>query len=1380
MSEEIEEFEEIENTEGIEDNTAGAWYEYDPSSGSETGIKQVLPDGITNIINNDGKLTMPATNNSGQKITKILYRAFLNRTELKELDLSEMTYLKEVQTEAFLGCSNLEKIIFPPSFNYLNSSGGIFDGCTSLTRIDFSSCTGLTTIPQQTFSKRSVTTDSNGNTVAADPGQGIFPSTGDGVTIILPSSITYIGSYAFAYVNFAPNGLQYKEHNVIKNGLSPNIKQVYNHAFYKSENLSIDVNLPNLTTLGTYAFAYSDIEGININLVSDYLCYYCENLEFAKFCTPHMQTVSKDAFAKCRSLTEVVLPDTITTIDKLAFAGCTALSKITLPKMLNTIEYTAFNGCRGLTELYLPKNVKYIKQSAFAYCNNLVYVSPFDSLIYLGEGAFTNTGVTELVFNWDTFKGFYVEGESGTLTEATLHKDGTSHSYVNIIMKSSSRDVSMSLPSGVGNTFSSGALFSDTSLRQGFKAVNFANNEYATYTGYIYPVSTASHTHSFKEKIIDAAYLKSPATCHSPAKYYYKCVYCAEKGKNTFDYGEPTGMHVFSDWTIATPPTADSTGTATRQCTEDGCTVSESMIVPKKIDKIISQETQTLTAKFTKTAKGTLISNAYINGDFSGEQGIGDIEKDSIKEVSYTLSTSNSLKGGYTNTIGGDLDFFDIVGNNGLSYDRDNYKILNNGSTWTSNQYKQVQLTLTITYTKTTLIFSPCTHPNTFYSVKKVGNCNNYDTLQKYCLNCLQPIEDSEIYEPSEKAHSYFLEEKTLNADKTTYSYKYRCRHCQKTEERRSFDEIDYIEPNIKNPLRIIYPAPGGASYTLQGDKLISVNSSNYDEIIIENSIRSIKAGSLSNCTNLKKLTIPSFKSISLYDLDASINPGEPCLSVLFSINNCISISSHAKNPFSSSDTYTRIPNNSVYPISLKEVCISGNDSVLGMTNAYLKRVDYIPPFAFYGMTNLERVYIGKGIWDIRDYAFFNCSNLIRIDGCKDLLRVRYRVFEGANKINRGQNGWETGTNIRRIIINDNDIDPNDNDKSERRYILSRCTPYIKTSNTNYGDSDNPSKYSYNRHRDGDFQVIQDYAFIPPTSTASGTTGISSIDLTDCQTLKGIGGLVFKDLTSLQILKLPKREYNSMAADWIKNVEYIGYQILDGCTSLKTLTVPYIGSRGDYPANNKDNMMSFSEFFFGTTTAYPALKDITVWGTKRINKGAFYNEQNIENLKIPYSKQIGYKALQGCLGLKYLAINSPWKVNASSHTETSAVHNARNSIISIFSDSVTPVEKTENGNIITHYMPDFTWYNSNTSFLNTITFYETGSDYDNSVPDGFLYGLKYIRTLNLNDAFKNVGQYNFASVPDSVSVTINYSNPTTLNIYDKHNPIITSKAPINL
>ena len=57
-----------------------------------------------------------------------------------------------------------------------------------------------------------------------------------------------------------------------------------------------------------------------------------------------------------------------------AFFYCKGLTNITIPDSVTSIGYEAFYGCTGLTRITISDSVTYIGDDAFSYCMNLYYV----------------------------------------------------------------------------------------------------------------------------------------------------------------------------------------------------------------------------------------------------------------------------------------------------------------------------------------------------------------------------------------------------------------------------------------------------------------------------------------------------------------------------------------------------------------------------------------------------------------------------------------------------------------------------------------------------------------------------------------------------------------------------------------------------------------------------------------------------------------------------------------------------------------------------------------------------------------------------------------------------------------------------------------------
>ncbi|MBR6029886.1 MAG: leucine-rich repeat domain-containing protein [Clostridia bacterium] len=71
------------------------------------------------------------------------------------------------------------------------------------------------------------------------------------------------------------------------------------------------------------------------------------------------------AFAHCKALSDVTLPDTLTAIGQNAFVGCSALEALYIPDGVTSIGSKAFAYCTGLTQIRIPASVTVIPVDLF-------------------------------------------------------------------------------------------------------------------------------------------------------------------------------------------------------------------------------------------------------------------------------------------------------------------------------------------------------------------------------------------------------------------------------------------------------------------------------------------------------------------------------------------------------------------------------------------------------------------------------------------------------------------------------------------------------------------------------------------------------------------------------------------------------------------------------------------------------------------------------------------------------------------------------------------------------------------------------------------------------------------------------------------------------
>ena len=133
---------------------------------------------------------------------------------------------------------------------------------------------------------------------------------------------------------------------------------------------------------------------------------------------------------------------------------------------------------------------------------------------------------------------------------------------------------------------------------------------------------TVACSHSFTKE--DNTYLKSEATCTSPALYYKSCVICGEKGTETFEYGE-TIEHSY-----------------TRQVTSDTYKVSDATCSAEAVYKYCCA---TCDKAGSETFKFGTISEQWITGQLYLERPFHTSRKRSTSASSFLSTASLSSPG---------------------------------------------------------------------------------------------------------------------------------------------------------------------------------------------------------------------------------------------------------------------------------------------------------------------------------------------------------------------------------------------------------------------------------------------------------------------------------------------------------------------------------------------------------------------------------------------------------------------------------------------------------------------------------------------------------------------------------------------------------------
>lgn len=316
----------------------------------------------------------------------------------------------------FPGCHSLNTISIPSSVEIINSSAffldnnlknviwetdeegkaslilinqNAFHGCSSLIELpDISKLTSLNVLGEEAFSSCT-----NLGKVG-DSGKSNI------IDYLKSSNIGEIGNNCFA-------GDTYLEGTII--GEVRNSIGIINlgTSVFLSTSVTKGANIP---TNGVYEITAYEYSGVT-NFVNE------DNEEVTELIIPETVTsIGIGAFSGCTSVTKITIPSSVTTIGKEAFKSCknlkelifensdqskltqiseymcayTNIEEIIIPKNVVEINSSAFYSCKNLKNVTLQEGINKIQAYAFWNCEKLVNIEFPDSLSYINHYAFAN------------------------------------------------------------------------------------------------------------------------------------------------------------------------------------------------------------------------------------------------------------------------------------------------------------------------------------------------------------------------------------------------------------------------------------------------------------------------------------------------------------------------------------------------------------------------------------------------------------------------------------------------------------------------------------------------------------------------------------------------------------------------------------------------------------------------------------------------------------------------------------------------------------------------------------------------------------------------------------------------------------------------------
>jgi hypothetical protein len=331
------------------------------------------------------------SNNQPNEEEFIIFRDLVVKSALLKLgiDTDRNNEISYGEAKAYIGEISMKNNTNIYSFNefqyFTNVTSCNFSGCTNLFEIVLPSC--LTSIAESSFSNcSSITSIVIPNSVQSIE-ESAFSECTSLKSITIPNSVTNIGRDAFykcplesftfsenyngdtfvfglCDASICPpttiywNAIDYKKDFYEKYYIYDRYNAYYGLGGARYYSLSSTLNTP--TNLKNVIF------GSKVQTIPNYICAYLQEI------------------------TEINIPNSVTTIGEYAFYNCTSVNSVTFGNSVNSIGAYAFSGCESITAIEIPNSVKVINQYAFYNSTGLTSITLGNAITDIGYCAFHN------------------------------------------------------------------------------------------------------------------------------------------------------------------------------------------------------------------------------------------------------------------------------------------------------------------------------------------------------------------------------------------------------------------------------------------------------------------------------------------------------------------------------------------------------------------------------------------------------------------------------------------------------------------------------------------------------------------------------------------------------------------------------------------------------------------------------------------------------------------------------------------------------------------------------------------------------------------------------------------------------------------------------
>ena len=346
------------------------------------------------------------------KVTAIGDSAFSECTQLTEINLPET--IKTIGTRAFYGCTGITEMTIPASVTDIGTQ--IFYKADNLNTVYYNSTyvsysnnqnnnpfLNLSHITKVVF---------NGASVPSY----ILEDAKNITEVVIGDNVKYIGEYSFYGCSSLSNveipdsvrtiyscafyGCSSLESVTIGNS----VNSIIDRAFYSCSSLKT-IEIPNsVTSIGYYVFGYctsleSVTMGNSVKTIKDNVFTNCSSLKDVYYMgnikdwlnisfgssTSNPCSYSANLYFNGELVTNVEIPDSVSTIGKYAFDSCNSITSVVIPDSVTYIDTYAFGYCHSLESVVIPDSVLGINNGAFDNCSSLTNIEIPDSVLTIGE-----------------------------------------------------------------------------------------------------------------------------------------------------------------------------------------------------------------------------------------------------------------------------------------------------------------------------------------------------------------------------------------------------------------------------------------------------------------------------------------------------------------------------------------------------------------------------------------------------------------------------------------------------------------------------------------------------------------------------------------------------------------------------------------------------------------------------------------------------------------------------------------------------------------------------------------------------------------------------------------------------------------------------------